>query len=46
MLAVRLSLVVAIVAWFFSPPAWRYAIPLWLPFLVAVALEVEFASAV
>jgi hypothetical protein len=43
MLAVRLSLVVAIVAWFFSPPDWRYAIPLWLPFLVAVALEVEFA---
>jgi hypothetical protein len=42
-LAVRLSLVAAIVAWFFSPPDWRYAIPLWLPFLVAVALEVEFA---
>ncbi len=42
-LAVRLTLVAAIVAWFFSPPGWRYAIPLWLPFLVAVALEVEFA---
>ena len=30
------------VAWFFSPPAWRYAVPLWLPFVLAVALEVEF----
>jgi hypothetical protein len=41
--AVRVLLVVAIVGWFFSPAEWRYAIPLWLPFLVAVALEVEFA---
>src|SRR5712692_2115926 len=41
--AVRLSLLVAIVAWFFSPPDWRYAVPLWLPFVVALVLEVEFA---
>ena len=40
---VRVSLLVAIVAWFFSPPDWRYAVPLWLPFVVALALEVEFA---
>ena len=41
--AVRLSLLVGIVAWFFSPPDWRYAVPLWLPFVVALALEIEFA---
>ena len=40
---VRVCLLVAIVAWFFSPPDWRYAIPLWLPFVVALVLEVEFA---
>jgi hypothetical protein len=39
----RLVLAGLLVAWFFSPPAWRYAVPLWLPFLVAVALETEFA---
>ncbi len=39
----RALLVVALVAWFLSPPEWRYAVPLWLPFLVALALEVEFA---
>src|ERR1700704_2864317 len=39
----RLLLVVVLVGWFFSPPDWRYAVPLWLPFLIAVALEVEFA---
>jgi hypothetical protein len=41
--AARVLLVVSLVAWFLSPPDWRYAVPLWLPFLVAVALEVEFA---
>ncbi len=40
---VRVSLLLAVVAWFFSPPDWRYAVPLWLPFVVALALEVEFA---
>jgi hypothetical protein len=41
--AARLALLVALAAWFFSPPSWRYAVPLWLPFLVALAVEVEFA---
>ncbi len=40
---VRVILLVAIVGWFFSPPDWRYAVPLWLPFVAAVALELEFA---
>jgi hypothetical protein len=40
---VRVSLLLAVVAWFFSPPDWRYAVPLWLPFVVALGLEVEFA---
>jgi hypothetical protein len=39
----RLFLAGLLVAWFFSPPDWRYAVPLWLPFLVALALETEFA---
>jgi hypothetical protein len=39
----RIALVILLVAWFFSPPSWRYAVPLWLPFLVALAVEVEFA---
>src|SRR5690349_15390421 len=39
----RIILVVAVVAWFFSPPDWRYAVPLWLPFVVAAGLELEFA---
>jgi hypothetical protein len=41
--AARLLLVTFLIAWFFSPPDWRYAVPLWLPFLIAVALEAEFA---
>jgi hypothetical protein len=41
--AVRGLLAALLLAWFFSPPDWRYAIPIWLPFLVALALEVEFA---
>jgi hypothetical protein len=40
---VRLLLAAVLLAWFFSPPDWRYAVPLWLPFLVALALEAEFA---
>jgi hypothetical protein len=39
----RVVLLVAVVGWFFSPPDWRYAIPLWLPFVVAAGLELEFA---
>jgi hypothetical protein len=39
----RLLLAALVVAWFFSPPQWRYAVPLWLPFLLALGLEVEFA---
>lgn len=39
----RALLVVVLLAWFFSPPEWRYVVPLWLPFLIALALEVEFA---
>jgi hypothetical protein len=38
----RLLLVAVVLAWFFSPPAWRYAVPLWLPFVLALALEVDF----
>jgi hypothetical protein len=38
----RLLLVAALIAWFFSPPDWRYAVPLWLPFVLALALELEF----
>jgi len=39
---VRLALAVLVIGWFFSPPQWRYAVPLWLPFLLALALEMEF----
>jgi hypothetical protein len=38
----RVVLVALVLAWFFSPPAWRYAVPLWLPFVLALGLEVEF----
>jgi hypothetical protein len=40
--ALRLALVAVLVAWFFSPPAVRDAVPLWLAFAVALALEVHF----
>jgi len=40
----RLLLLAVVVAWFFSPPAWRYAVPLWLPFVVALGLELEFLA--
>lgn len=39
----RGALVVLLAAWFFSPPDVRYAVPLWLPFIVALGLELEFA---
>jgi hypothetical protein len=38
----RLALLALLVLWFFSPPEWRYAVPLWLPFGVALALEAQF----
>ena len=38
----RLGLLAVLVAWFFSPPEWRYAVPLWLPFAAALLLEVQF----
>jgi hypothetical protein len=38
----RLALLALLVVWFFSPPEWRYAVPLWLPFGVALALEAQF----
>jgi hypothetical protein len=38
----RLALLGLLVAWFFSPPRWRYVVPLWLPFAAAVLLEVQF----
>ena len=40
--AVRLALVVFVLAWLFGPYAFRNAIPVWLPFLVALGLEVHF----
>jgi hypothetical protein len=41
----RLALVVLLVAWFFSPPEIRDSVPLWLPFAVALVLEVQFVAA-
>ena len=42
MMRARLVLLALLVAWLFSPPAWRYAIPLWLPFAIALGLELQF----
>lgn len=39
----RLLLLALLVGWFVSPPGWRYAVPLWLPFAIAAVLELEFA---
>jgi len=39
---VRLLLLALLVLWFLSPPQWRYAVPLWLPFAAALLLEVQF----
>ena len=38
----RVALLALLVLWFFSPPEWRYAVPLWLPFATALLLEVQF----
>jgi len=39
---VRLGLVVFVVVWLFGPEDLRAVVPLWLPFLVALGLEVQF----
>ena len=39
---VRLSLAVFVAAWLFGPDALRAAVPVWLPFLVALGLELQF----
>ena len=38
----RLILVAAFVVWFFSPPDIRSTIPIWLPFVLVLALEAQF----
>ena len=35
-------LLALLVAWLFSPAQWRYAVPLWLPFVLALGLELQF----
>ncbi|MDQ3992556.1 MAG: hypothetical protein M3229_02750 [Actinomycetota bacterium] len=39
---VRICLVLFVLVWLFGPPALRSAIPIWLPFLVALGVEVHF----
>jgi hypothetical protein len=41
----RVLLIVLLVAWFFSPPSIRDAVPLWVPFAVALGLELQFVAA-
>jgi len=38
----RLALLALLAAWFFSPPEWRYVVPLWLPFAAGLLLEAQF----
>ena len=38
----RIGLVVFVVAWLFAPYEFQSAIPIWLPFLIALGLEVHF----
>jgi hypothetical protein len=38
----RLVLVVLLVVWFFAPPHVRSEVPLWLPFVLVLALEAQF----
>ena len=42
---VRVLLVLLVVGWFFSPPGIRDAVPIWLPFAVVLALELQFVAA-
>jgi hypothetical protein len=39
---VRLGPVVFVLGWTFGPYALRSAVPIWLPFLIALGLEVHF----
>jgi hypothetical protein len=39
---VRLGLVVFVLAWIFGPYALQSAVPIWLPFLIALGLELNF----
>lgn len=41
-LVLRVALVVFVLAWLFGPYALRSAVPIWLPFLIALGLEVQF----
>src|SRR6187402_151749 len=38
----RVALVAFVVVWLFGPSVLRSVVPLWLPFLVALGLEVQF----
>ena len=38
----RVGLVVFVLAWIFGPYALRAAVPIWLPFLIALGLELHF----
>ena len=38
----RVGLVLFVLAWLFGPYALRSAVPIWLPFLIALGLEVQF----
>jgi hypothetical protein len=40
--ALRLALVVFVLAWILGPGELRSAVPIWLPFLIALGLEVNF----
>ena len=40
--AARIGLVAFVLAWLFGPSELRTNVPVWLPFLVAVALELQF----
>jgi hypothetical protein len=39
---VRIGLAVFVLAWVFGPYALRSAVPIWLPFLIALGLELQF----
>ena len=39
---VRVGLAVFVLAWIFGPYALRSAVPIWLPFLIALGLELNF----
>lgn len=39
---VRVALVLFVLAWIFGPYALQSAVPIWLPFLIALGLEVQF----